>query len=1047
MSPAADLTRGRPLVTAVIVAHDGARWLPRLLRSLESQVRLPDRLVAVDTGSRDETAQMLDQALGPDAVVSAERGLGFGAAVARGLAHLGDNGAGVGQRSWESGVDPGFEHGVEHWVWLLHDDMQLDPDALQNLLGATGRDPGVSLVGPKVREWPHRKRLLEVGLTVTGTARRVTGVDAGEYDQGQHDRARDTLAVGSAGMLIRRRVWDDLGGFDADLPIFADDLDLGWRAAKAGMRAVVSPDAVVYHAEAGARGQRSIDAAHGRANRLARKHVLYTVLANCRSWAVPLLTVRLVLGSVLRALGMLLLKAPREAWDELAAVGSVLAAPARMWRARRRRRRLPRSRKAQVRRLLPAWWAPYGHGLELTGQVVAEAMEAVAERNRRAGVESETGPVPEEAQNLTVEPGALTLMLRAPMAIAALVLTVLSLVVGSELLFGAGLLQGGALLPTPPGAADWWRTYAESWHPVALGSDITSPPYVVVLGALGTLLLGKAWLVVGILFAFSAPLTALAGYVFIRRVVRSRPVAVWAAVTYGLLPLLTGAVAQGRLGTVAAAVVLPLAGRCALAMVGSASGSGRGSAGGVRAAVGTGLLLAVLAAFVPLALPVAAVLAVTAWLRSAGDDALLRRLVGMLVTAALLLLPWLLYLGIDLDRWTHGEAGYAAGVTGDLAVSGWELALGRPGGPGEAPVWLYAGLVLGALVALLRTDRRAVVLPAWFVGVVGLGVVLLQVYDQAWPGFAVLLVQAAAVVAAAAVADGASSRLAGASFGWQQPLVAVVAVAALVAPLLGLGWWLFAQGQPLLRRDSPVPVPAFMADSQQTPQARRTLILSARPAGVTASLSRGPGLYIGQDAVVGEQPAELTDLAARLVTEPTAADVAALAEEGVGYVLLSGPPGAARDATAAVDGAPGLVRSSSGSLPGTAWELDAPAGPVRIATDGGAPATAEVLDSRAGAVDTVLPSGLPSGGPAGSASRLSLGEQADDGWRATLDGQDLEPTVVDGWGQGFVLAAGSGQLVVEHESGRLWWLVLQGGVLVVALVLVAPGRRRTDETH
>jgi hypothetical protein len=325
------------------------------------------------------------------------------------------------------------------------------------------------------------------------------------------------------------------------------------------------------------------------------------------------------------------------------------------------------------------------------------------------------------------------------------------------------------------------------------------------------------------------------------------------------------------------------------------------------------------------------------------------------------------------------------------------------------------------------------------VGVVGLGFVVLQVYDRAWPGFAVLLVQAAAVVAAAAVADGAWARLTGASFGWQQPLVAVVAVAALVAPLLGVGWWLFAPDQPLLRRGSPVPVPAFMADSQRTPQAPRTLLLTAGSGGLSAHLSRGPGLFIGQDAVVGEQPAQLTELAARLVTEPTAADVAALAETGVGYVLLSGSSESAASATAAVDGAPGLIRSSSGSLPGTAWELDAPAGPVRVAAEGAPPAAAEVFDGRAGAVDTTLPS-------TGN-GRLSLGEQASDGWHATIDGADLEPTVMDGWGQGFALPSGSGHLVVEHESGRIWWLALQGAVLLVALVLASPGRRRTYEAH
>ena len=91
MSPAADLSRGqatghlpawprrRPVVSAVIVAHDGARWLPRLLATLEGQTRLPDRLVAVDTGSRDDTPGLLVRALGPEAVVTTGRDVGFAA--------------------------------------------------------------------------------------------------------------------------------------------------------------------------------------------------------------------------------------------------------------------------------------------------------------------------------------------------------------------------------------------------------------------------------------------------------------------------------------------------------------------------------------------------------------------------------------------------------------------------------------------------------------------------------------------------------------------------------------------------------------------------------------------------------------------------------------------------------------------------------------------------------------------------------------------------------------------------------------------------------
>ena len=59
-----------------------------------------------------------------------------------------------------------------------------------------------------------RRTLREVGVSIDRAGRRVTGIDPGEIDQGQHDHKRAVLAVGSAGMLVRRDVWDRLGGFD-----------------------------------------------------------------------------------------------------------------------------------------------------------------------------------------------------------------------------------------------------------------------------------------------------------------------------------------------------------------------------------------------------------------------------------------------------------------------------------------------------------------------------------------------------------------------------------------------------------------------------------------------------------------------------------------------------------------------------------------------------------------------------------------------------------------------------------------------------------------
>ena len=73
-------------VTAVIVAHDGALWLPRALAAVADQTRLPDRVLAVDTGSRDESPGLLRRSLGADQVTSTGRDTGFGDAVRRAAA-------------------------------------------------------------------------------------------------------------------------------------------------------------------------------------------------------------------------------------------------------------------------------------------------------------------------------------------------------------------------------------------------------------------------------------------------------------------------------------------------------------------------------------------------------------------------------------------------------------------------------------------------------------------------------------------------------------------------------------------------------------------------------------------------------------------------------------------------------------------------------------------------------------------------------------------------------------------------------------------------
>src|SRR5690606_28736026 len=133
------------------------------------------------------------------------------------------------------------------WLWLLHDDAAPDADALGALMRAVEVAPSVGIAGCKQHTWDEPARVLEVGLSTSRFGRRMTGLDAPEVDQGQHDGREDVLGVGTAGMLVRQGVWEDLGGTDPALGPYGDGLDLSRRARLAGHRVIVVPGAVVRH--------------------------------------------------------------------------------------------------------------------------------------------------------------------------------------------------------------------------------------------------------------------------------------------------------------------------------------------------------------------------------------------------------------------------------------------------------------------------------------------------------------------------------------------------------------------------------------------------------------------------------------------------------------------------------------------------------------------------------------------------------------------------------------------------------------------------------
>lgn len=1027
-------------VTAVLVAHNGSRWLPQTLRALSELRRMPERIVAVDTGSKDESERMLTEALGAPAVIRADRSTGFGEAVALGVQAADE----VAKAAY--GFGAGGARRTE-WIWLLHDDSAPEPDALARLLEAAVRRPDAGVIGPKVLDWGDRRQLLEIGLTVTGGGRRHTGLDKREYDQGQHDGTRDVLAVGSAGMLIRRDVWDDLGGFDPRLTLFRDDLDFGWRANEAGHAVIVCPEAVIHHAEAAAHGRRRLGATRDRPHLADRRNALYVLLANAPTRSLVLVVLRVIVMGVGRSLGFLLGKQPALAAEELLALISVIGRPDTLVRARSRRRRTRAREPKDLRALFPPPGQQVRHAGEnvlsmLTGSGSGAAHDV--SRARRASTDDEAvGELPDSDDTFVLR----VLLHPAVLLVTGLVVATLIAVRG---LIGSGRLIGGALLATPTAAGEIWEVYTEAWHTAGLGSPSASPPYLAVVAFISSIV-RNASLTVDLLLLGSVPLSAITMYLLVRRLVNSKLLRVWAAGTYALLPATTGAIAAGRLGTVCAAIVTPL---LVLAVIRTMGAPGRPGPG--RAAWSAGLLLALVSAFVPLAWLLALVVGGVGVATVFRDRRSALRVAVMLVVTPIVLIPWTGSVLSDPGLFLT-EAGLPGPDLSDANLAPWAVLLQHPGGPGAGPVWLGVGVVLAGWAALFRTDRRLRIGAAWVVAgsALVLGIVLsrlpvsgptLETPVSGWPGYPAVVLGGALLVAAIIGADGARERLAHATFGWRQPVAVVVAVAAVAAPLGSLGWWLWrGAGDPVERRAEQI-LPAYVADEAERPERVRTLVLDRADDGrVTYALLResGPRLGYAETAPPPEEYEELDQAVADIVSGSGGADGARLAEFAARYIYLPRPYDPQLADT--LDTVPGLVRSSAPD--GAAmWRVDQPVARVWVA-DPRADGESDVPLADEDAEAVTIPSGdvdasglIPEGEPG---RQLVLAELADPGWKATLNGEELEPTTYAGWAQAFTLGAEGGEVRVEYAgNNRGVWLWVQLGAVVVAIVLALPGMRR-----
>jgi len=220
------------LVDVVVVSYNSEQTLRSCVRPLANERDLA--VVVVDNDSDDSSVESVRDL--NVTVVSTGRNAGFAA-----------------------GSNRGAEEGTAPYLLFLNPDARIDPETIRHLAGRFEEDPAIALVAPRLlddkgllefslRRFPRLRSTYAQALFVHRLFPRAKWTDECIRDPLAYTHSGDAEWVSGACMLVRRRAFEEIGGWDEDFFLYGEDIDLCHRLHAAGYRIAFDADSQAIHA-------------------------------------------------------------------------------------------------------------------------------------------------------------------------------------------------------------------------------------------------------------------------------------------------------------------------------------------------------------------------------------------------------------------------------------------------------------------------------------------------------------------------------------------------------------------------------------------------------------------------------------------------------------------------------------------------------------------------------------------------------------------------------------------------------------------------------
>ena len=218
--------RPHPLVSVVIVNYNVRDFLHHAIISLTKALKgVSSEILVVDNASDDGSVDMVKKAFPRVRMFASPVNLGFA-----------------------KGNNVALRHARGEYILLINPDTLVQEDTIRTMIGFFEAHPGVGLAGCKILnpdgsfQLPCRRSFPRPWVAFT----KMTGLSRlfphsrlfGRYNLTylSPDETYEIDAVSGSYMMIRKAVYDEVGGLDEDFFMYGEDLDWCYRIQKSGWK-------------------------------------------------------------------------------------------------------------------------------------------------------------------------------------------------------------------------------------------------------------------------------------------------------------------------------------------------------------------------------------------------------------------------------------------------------------------------------------------------------------------------------------------------------------------------------------------------------------------------------------------------------------------------------------------------------------------------------------------------------------------------------------------------------------------------------------------